>query len=139
MIDPHEVSVERLQRVSRSVQKPLVQSRNRDVSAAIGQVTPGPVFTTATFIGYLLPGLTGAAVATTGIFLPALLGGVIVASLPLMAVVAWQLGRASVTDLTTALLATGSLILLLRFRLNSAWLVLIGAVAGLVAYTLRGY
>jgi len=102
-------------------------------------VTPGPVFTTATFIGYLLQGLTGAAAATTGIFLPALLGGVIVASLPLMAVVAWQLGRASVTDLTTALLATGSLILLLRFRLNSAWLVLIGAVAGLVAYTLRGY
>jgi chromate transporter len=127
---------------------------------AIGQVTPGPVFTTATFIGYVLHGVSGAVVAT-GIFLPAFffvaasgpllphirssriagafLDGVIVASLALMAVVAWQLGRASITDVTTALLATGSLILLLRFRLNSAWLVLIGAVAGLVCHTLRGH
>jgi chromate transporter len=124
---------------------------------AIGQLTPGPVFTTATFIGYLLHGVSGAVVATVGIFLPAFffvaasgpllprirkskiagafLDGVIVASLALVAVVAWQLGRASITDLTTALLAAGSLILLLRFRLNSAWLVLIGAVLGLVCHT----
>ncbi|HXN20098.1 MAG TPA: chromate efflux transporter [Candidatus Binatus sp.] len=119
---------------------------------AIGQVTPGPVFTTATFIGYLLRGTPGAIVATVGIFLPAFLlvaasgpllpsirkskiagsflDGVIVASLALMAVVSWQLGRASIVDLPTAILFAGSLFLLLRFRLNSAWLVLIGALIG---------
>jgi chromate transporter len=121
-------------------------------SIAIGQVTPGPVFTTATFIGYLLRGTPGAVVATVGIFLPAFLlvavsgpllprirkskiagsflDGVIVASLALMAVVSWQLARASVVDLLTAILFIGSLFLLLRFRLNSAWLILIGALAG---------
>jgi chromate transporter len=119
---------------------------------AIGQVTPGPVFTTATFIGYLLRGTPGAIVATVGIFLPAFLlvaasgpllpsirkskiagsflDGVIVASLALMAVVSWQLGRASIVDLPTAILFAGSLFLLLRFRLNSAWLVLVGALIG---------
>jgi chromate transporter len=121
---------------------------------AIGQVTPGPVFTTATFIGYLLRGTQGAIVATVGIFLPAFLlvaasgsllprirkskiaglflDGVIVASLALMAVVSWQLGRASIVDLLTAILFAGSLFLLLRFRLNSAWLILLGALAGLL-------
>jgi chromate transporter len=119
---------------------------------AVGQVTPGPVFTTATFIGFLLRGIPGAIVATVGIFLPAFLlvaasgpllprirksqiagsflDGVIVASLALMAVVSWQLGRASIVDLLTATLFAGSLFLLLRFRLNSAWLILIGALAG---------
>ncbi len=121
---------------------------------AIGQVTPGPVFTTATFIGYLLRGTQGAIVATVGIFLPAFLlvaaigpllprirkskiagsflDGVIVASLALMAVVGWQLARASVVDLLTAILFVGSRFLLLRFRLNSAWLILAGALAGLL-------
>jgi chromate transporter len=121
---------------------------------AIGQITPGPVFTTATFIGYLLRGLPGAIIATVGIFLPAFLlvaasgpllpqirkskvagsflDGVIVASLALMAVVSWQLGRASIVDLLTAILFAGSLFLLLRFRLNSAWLILGGALAGLL-------
>jgi len=119
---------------------------------AIGQVTPGPVFTTATFIGYLLAGARGAAVATIGIFLPAFLlvaasgplvpriresriaslflDGVIIASLALMAVVTWQLARASIVDVVTAMLAIASAIALFRFRLNSAWLVLIGALAG---------
>jgi chromate transporter len=122
---------------------------------AIGQVTPGPVFTTATFIGYVLGGLEGALVATVGIFLPAFLlvagsgplvprirkspvagaflDGVNVASLALMAVVTWQLGRASIVDVETVLLAAVSLVLLLRFRVNSAWLVLIGALVGLLS------
>jgi chromate transporter len=126
---------------------------------AIGQFTPGPVFTTATFIGYLLHGASGAAVATLGIFLPAFLlvaasgplvprirksriagaflDGVTVASLALMAVVAWQLARTSIIDPLTAILAAASLFLLLRFRLNSAWLVLLGALAGLLAHSLH--
>jgi chromate transporter len=121
---------------------------------AIGQVTPGPVFTTATFIGYLLAGLPGALIATAGIFLPsfilvaigsqvvpllrrsaiagAFLDGVIVASLALMAVVTWSLGRGAVIDLPTALLASGSALLLIRFRLNSLWLVLGGGLIGLL-------
>ena len=121
---------------------------------AIGQVTPGPVFTTATFIGYLLAGLPGALIATAGIFLPsfilvavgsqvvpllrrsaiagAFLDGVIVASLALMAVVTWSLGRSAVIDLPTSLLAAGSAVLLIRFRLNSLWLVLGGALIGLL-------
>lgn len=123
-------------------------------AVAMGQLTPGPVFTTATFIGYLLGGLPGAAVATAGIFLPsfffvaasgpliprlrrsptagAFLDGVIVGSLALMAVVTFVLGRAAIVDLPTALLAAASAFLLLRYRVNSAWLVLAGACVGLV-------
>ncbi len=119
---------------------------------AIGQVTPGPVFTTATFIGYLLAGPSGALVATLGIFLPAFvfvalsgplvprlrasaraaafLDGVNVASLALMAVVTAQLGRAALVDLPTVALAALSAALLLRYRLNSTWLVLGGAGLG---------
>jgi chromate transporter len=124
-------------------------------AVAVGQVTPGPVFTTATFIGFILGGIRGAIVATVGVFLPAFLlvaasgplvphirkskpasaflDGVNVASLALMAAVSWQLGRASVVDVATAILAVASLIALLRFRLNSVWLVMAGAVVGLIA------
>lgn len=120
---------------------------------AIGQFTPGPVFTTATFIGYTLAGLPGAAVATIGIFLPsflfvallarimpylrkspwtaAFLDGVNVAALGLMAGVTWQLGRAAIVDLPTTLLAVVAAVLLFRFQVNSAWLVLAGGVIGL--------
>lgn len=130
-------------------------------AVAIGQVTPGPVFTTATFIGYLLRGPAGAVVATVGIFLPAFLlvaisgplipyirrsatagaflDGVNVASLALMAAVGYQLGRASVVDLLTIGLTIASAILLLRFRISSAWLVLGGALAGIVAQFVRGF
>jgi chromate transporter len=121
-------------------------------AVAVGQVTPGPVFTTATFIGYVLDGGAGAAVATIGIFLPAfvfvaasapllprlrasafagaLLDGVNVASLALMAAVALQIGRTAIVDVPTAVLAALGSVLLVRFRINSAWLVLIGGAAG---------
>ena len=119
---------------------------------AVGQITPGPVFTTATFIGYVLSGPRGALVATAGIFLPAFvfvalsgplvprirssrgaaafLDGVNVASLALMAVVTAQLGKAALVDATTGMLAFVSTMLLICFNLNSTWLVLGGAVAG---------
>ena len=128
-------------------------------ATAVGQVTPGPVFTTATFIGYLLGGTMGAIVATVGIFLPAFffvaasgplvprmrrsaiagafLDGLNAASLALMAVVTWHLGRASVFDLPSALLALAGAALLFKFRLNSAWLVLGGALAGWAIQALR--
>jgi len=126
-------------------------------AVAVGQVTPGPVFTTATFVGYVLGGAPGAAAATVGIFLPAfvfvalsgplvprlrrsptagaVLDGVNVASLALMAVVTWQLARSALVDPLTVALAAASALLLVRFRVNSAWLVLGGAAAGLVAGT----
>jgi chromate transporter len=128
-------------------------------AVAVGQVTPGPLFTMATFVGYLLGGLPGAAVATLGIFLPAFLfvaasgplvprlrrsptagaflDGVNVASLELTFVVSWHLGRAAIVDLPTALLAAASAFLLLRFRVGSAWLVAAGGAIGLLAWTLR--
>ncbi|WP_437769259.1 chromate efflux transporter [Sorangium sp. So ce281] len=119
---------------------------------AVGQVTPGPVFTTATFVGYVLAGPAGALVATIGIFLPAfffvavsgplmprlrrspvagaVLDGVNVASLALMLVVTVQLGRASLVDLPTVLLAAASALLLFRFKVNSTWLVVGGGALG---------
>jgi chromate transporter len=129
-------------------------------AVAIGQVTPGPVFTTATFLGYLLRGPLGAVVATVGIFLPAFilvgisgpliprirkstvaaafLDGVNVASLALMAAVSYQLARSAIVDWWTIGLAVASAILLLRFRVNSAWLVLGGALVGIIARALQG-
>ncbi len=120
---------------------------------AVGQFTPGPIFTAATFVGFLLDGVPGALVATAGIFLPAFvfvalsgplvprlrasrvagwfLDGVNVASLALMAVVALQLGRLAITNVPTAALAIVSGVLLFRYRVNSAWLVLGGALVGL--------
>ncbi|TMJ03648.1 MAG: chromate efflux transporter [Bacillati bacterium ANGP1] len=128
-------------------------------AVAVGQFTPGPVFTTATFIGYLLGGVPGAAVATAAIFLPAfvfvaashpfiprlrrspwagaLLDGVNVTSLALMAGVTWQLGRVAVTDVTTAVLAVVSAGLLIKYRVNSAWLVLAGAAIGVARLWVR--
>jgi chromate transporter len=121
-------------------------------AVAVGQVTPGPVFTTATFIGYVLGGVPGAVVATVGIFFPAFvfvalsgpviprlrrsriagaaLDGVNAASLALMAVVTWQLGRASIVSVPTALLAIGAGLLLTFRRINAAWLILAGAIVG---------
>jgi chromate transporter len=123
-----------------------------------GQLTPGPVFTTAAFVGYLLRGTPGALVATAAIFLPsfvlaaiasilagrmrksrvaaAFLDGVNAAALALMASVALALGRASLIDPWTGLIAAVSAALLLRWRVNATWLILGGAVAGLL---LRGH
>lgn len=123
-------------------------------ATAVGQVTPGPVFTTATFIGYVVGGIPGAAVATAAIFLPAFvfvaasgpivprlrrsavasgaLDGVNAASLALIALVTWQLGRSALADPLTILLAAAALLALLVWRLNSTWLIAAGAVAGLI-------
>jgi chromate transporter len=121
---------------------------------AVGQITPGPVFTTATFIGYILGGTPAALVATAGIFLPAFffvavsgplvphlrrspiagafLDGVNAASLALMAVVTVQLTTAALVDWLAVLLAISAAFLLLRYKLNSAWLVAGGALVGLI-------
>lgn len=122
-------------------------------AVAIGQMMPGPVFTTATFIGYVLGGPGGAAVATVGIFLPAfifvalsgplvprlresalagaVLDGVNAASLALMAEVSLELGSAALVDSVTVILGLSSLITLTRFRVNSAWLIIAGGLLGL--------
>lgn len=123
-------------------------------TVAIGQITPGPVFTTATSIGYLVGGLGGALLATVGIFLPSFLlvaalmpvlsrarrsvwsasalDGVNAAAIALMAGVTIQLGRASLVGWLPVLVAVGSLALLVRWRVNSTWLVVAGAAVGLV-------
>jgi chromate transporter len=123
-------------------------------AVAIGQITPGPVLTTATFIGYILGGFRGGILATVGIFLPSFifvalssrliprirnsswagdfLDGVNAASLGLMAAVTWELGRTTFVDPFSILIGLMTLILLFRFKVNSTWLILAGAVAGLL-------
>jgi chromate transporter len=125
-------------------------------AVAVGQITPGPLFTTATFIGYLLGGAPGAVLATVGIFLPAFafvaisgplvpklrgspvagafLDGVNVGSLALMGVVTWQLGRAALIDIWTVALALLAALLLMRWRVGSTWLIGGGALAGVLLY-----
>jgi chromate transporter len=129
-------------------------------AVAIGQVTPGPLFTTATFIGYVLGGLPGALLATLGIFLPSfvfvaisnpliprmrrspwvgsLLDGVNAASLGLMAAVTVELGRASLVDPLTIGMGLVSLVLLWRTKINSTWLIAAGAVIGLAFSLISG-
>ena len=124
---------------------------------AIGQVTPGPVFTAATFIGYLLGGTQGAVIATVGIFLPAFaftamsarllarlrgsstarafLDGVNAAAIALIALVVLVLGRAAIVDITTGAYAVAAALLIVWVRVNSAWVILASALAG----ALRGF
>ncbi len=128
-------------------------------AVAVGQLTPGPVFTTATFIGYVIDGFGGAAAATLGIFLPAFvfvafsglliprlrasrragafLDGVNVASLALMGVVTVQLGRAALVDAVTVVLAAVSAVLLVKWKVSSAWLIVGGGLVGVAASMLR--
>jgi chromate transporter len=129
-------------------------------AVAVGQFTPGPVFTTATFIGYLTGGWWGGIVATVGIFLPAFifaaavyplvprlraspwaatfLDGANAAALGLMIAVVWQLARSSISDPLTAILALIAAVLLIRSQVNSAWLVLGGALIALAARLVLG-
>jgi chromate transporter len=136
----------------------LTESQLLD-AVAIGQVTPGPVFTTATFIGYVIAGGRGAALATLGIFLPgfglvaatrpvvarirrspamgAFLDGVNVAAVALMAVVTVVLARSALVDLGACLIALASAGALVRFKVNTTWLVAAGAAAGAIAASAR--
>jgi chromate transporter len=126
---------------------------------AVGQFTPGPVFTTATFIGYVLDGPSGALLATAAIFLPAfvyvavtapiipalrrspvvggMLDGVNVASLALMAAVTLQLGRAAIVDGVSAGLAVCAMAALVFLRMNPAWIMAVGALVGAATLAMR--
>lgn len=121
---------------------------------AVSQATPGPFFTVATFIGYLLGGWKGAGLATVGMFLPAFvyvavtagflpklrqspwagafLDGVNASAVALMGFVGWQFARAALVNVPAIALAVISLVLVFRYKVNSAWLVLGGAIAGIL-------
>ena len=123
---------------------------------AIGQFTPGPVLSTATFIGFVIEGVPGALVATLGIFLPsfvfvlilnpliprlresawlsAFLDAVNVAAVALMVTVTINLGRTTLISWPAWGIALAAAVLALRFKVNAAWLVLSGAVAGWLLY-----
>ena len=120
---------------------------------AVGQVTPGPLATTATFIGFLLGGFQGAFLATAGIFLPShiiviiliafigkirgserfagFLEGVNFAALGLMVGVTWEISRTALIDPITVIIALVGLIVLLKYNISAAWLVIVGALIGL--------
>jgi chromate transporter len=121
---------------------------------AVSQATPGPYFTVSTFIGYLLGGWKGAGLATIGMFLPAFayvavtakflprirkspfagafLDGVNAAAVALMATVSWQFGHAALVNVPAIILGLASLLLVIRYKVNSAWLVLGGAITGIL-------
>ena len=123
-------------------------------AVAVGQFTPGPVFTTATFIGYVIAGFPGAIAATIGIFLPSfllvgfvfpwfeklrknpilsiVLDGVNVASIALMAAVTIKLGIATIVSWQSAIIFFVSAGLLIKSKINSTWLILVGAIIGVL-------
>ena len=130
----------------------LLTSQQLLDAVAVGQITPGPLFTTATFVGYLLAGHGGAIAATVGIFLPGFvlvailhpwiskmrqspwargfLDGINPAAWGLMAIVSWQLATTSIHSWVTGLMTIASLMILLKWRINSLWLVAIGGILG---------
>lgn len=121
---------------------------------AIGQSTPGPVFTTVTFVGYLAAGVPGAVAATLGIFAPAFafvvlenkllagikqndlvkvfLRGVSVCVVATIAVAAAQLAPSALVDAPTIVIAVASLVLLMRFKVDAHWLIGAGLIVGLI-------
>ena len=131
----------------------LTEKQLLDAIAA-GQITPGPVYASATFIGYVTGGLRGALLATLGIFLPSFvfvaivfplipklkdspsartfLNGINAATVGLMAAVSWQLARGAIVDIFTGLEAVIAFFILLRYQINAAWLILGGIVTGFV-------
>ena len=126
---------------------------------AVSQATPGPFFTVSTFIGYLLGGWKGAALATAGMFLPAFayvavtaqflprlrkspiagafLDGVNAAAVALMAFVGFQFARASLVNLPLIAVAVFCAFLVFRYKINSTWLVLGGAILGILLRSFR--
>ncbi len=126
---------------------------------AIGQVTPGPLFTTATFIGYLLAGHAGAIAATVGIFLPSFglvalvsafapqlrrsiwfgswLDGVNAGAWGTILVVAYRLGASTLIDWQSIAIAAISALLIWRWRVEPIWLILGSATIALVAQLVR--
>jgi chromate transporter len=129
-------------------------------AVAVGQVTPGPLFTTATFIGYVLAGVPGAILSTVGIFLPsfffvaisnpyipkmrqsvwfsAFLNGINAASLGLMAAVTIQLAQAVFIDPTSIILTIFSLALVLFTRINTTWVILAAVLFGIARFWIGG-
>ncbi len=121
---------------------------------AVGQVTPGPLATTATFVGYIMGGLPAALLATLAMFLPSFmivilmlpviekirasqryqgfLEGVNFAALGLMAGVTWEITETALVDPITGLITVTALILLILVKLDTPWLVLGGALIGLI-------
>jgi len=122
---------------------------------AIGQLTPGPVLSTAAFVGFLVAGLPGAGIAAAAIFLPSflfvvilnpvvprlrrspraacLLDAVNATAVALMAAVLMQLAGATLTQVWTSSLAVGAAVALVRFRVPAPWLIAVGALAGWIA------
>ena len=137
----------------------LTQAQLLD-AIAVGQVTPGPLSTTATFVGYLMGGFPAALLATVAMFLPGFLfvalthpllrklrqsaragyflDGVNFAALGLMAGVTWEIGAEALVDPLTVGISFVALILLLRFELNAPWLILGGGLLGLLKIVFWG-
>jgi len=123
---------------------------------AVSQATPGPFFTVSTFIGYLLNGWKGAALATVGMFLPAFLyvavtaqflpglrkspiagaflDGVNASAVALMSFVGYQFARAALVNVSAIVVALVTLFLIFRYKINSSWLVLGGAILGILLH-----
>jgi chromate transporter len=138
----------------------LTHAQVVDAIAVAGQITPGPVFNSAAFVGYLLGGWPSALLAALGIFLPSFilvgllsrflpamrkswlaasfLDGVNASSLGLMAAVAIQLGRAVIIDPFTIFITLVALFLVLRFKISSVWLVLGGGALGVIYKLILG-